>query len=130
MLEILGQDGNIEIKNGTSTVLVNQNSETDANGDIIINYQNSSSELLITTSNPNATGVLEIVHTKAIAENTYTMSQLNAIKTLKTKNTITGTASVDKQEQTVVENSSESEIEVKNTVSKAEFTVIEMHCQQ
>ena len=123
MLEILGQDGNIEIKNGTSTVLVNQNSETDANGDIIINYQNSSSELLITTSNPNATGVLEIVHTKAIAENTYTMPQLNAIKTLKTKNTITGTASVDKQEQTVVENSSESEIGVKNTVSKAEFTV-------
>ena len=123
MLEIFGQDGNISIKNGSSTILITKDSEVDENGDVVINYENSGSELTITTSNPVTPGILEINHTKAITENTYTTAQLNEIKTLNTKNSVTGTISVDKVEQTVVENSSESSIEVKDTISKAEFTV-------
>lgn len=123
MLAILGQDGNISIKNGISTTIITKDSEVDENGNIVINYENPVSELTIITSKPVNSGILEINHTKSIIENSYTAEQLNTVKTLKTKNTVTGTISVDKVEQTVVENSSESSIEVKDTVSKAEFTV-------
>ena len=123
MLEILGQDGNISIENGSTKALVNKDSEVDENGDVVISYQNPGSELIITTSKPEKAGILDINNTKAITENSYTTAQLDAIKTLKTKNTVTGTISVDKVEQTVAENSSESNLEVQDTVSKAEFTV-------
>ncbi len=123
MLEILGQDGNISIENGSTTALINKDSEVDESGDVVISYQNPCSGLIITTSKPEKAGTLEINHTKDITENTYTTAQIDEIKTLKTKNTVTGTISVDKVEQTVVENSSESSLEVQDTVSKAEFTV-------
>ena len=123
MLAILGQDGNILIKNGNSTTIITKDSEVDENGNIVIKYENPVSGLTIITSKPVNSGILEINHTKSIIENSYTAEQLNTVKTLKTKNTVTGTISVDKVEQTVVENSSESSIEVKDTVSKAEFTV-------
>ena len=123
MLYIFGQDGNISIENGSTTALINKDSEVDENGDVIINYQVPSNELLITTSKPVNPGILEINHTKATTENTYTTAQLNTVETLTTRNIETGTVSVDKVEQTVVENSSESSLEVQDTVSKAEFTV-------
>ena len=123
MLEILGQDGNISIKAGTTTTAINKDTETNENGDVVINYETPVSEIEITTSKPENTGILEINHTKATAENTYTMEQLSNAKTLQTKNTVKGTRSINKVEQTEVENSSESSIEVKDTVSKAEFTV-------
>lgn len=123
VLEILGQDGNIVIENGIETILINKDSEVDKDGNVVINYQNFSSELTIRTSQPQKAGILEISHEKAITENTYSMEQLNMVKTLKTKNTITGIITVNKQEQIIVENSSESNIEVKDTISKAEFTV-------
>lgn len=123
MLEILGQDGNISIKAGTTTTAINKDTETNENGDVVINYETPVSEIEITTSKPENTGILEINHTKATAENTYTMEQLSNAKTLQIKNTVKGTRSINKVEQTEVENSSESSIEVKDTVSKAEFTV-------
>lgn len=123
MLAIFGQDGNISIENGSTIVLITKDSEVDENGDVVINYQNSGSKLIITTSKPEKAGILEINHTKAITENAYTAEELNTIKALKTKNTVVGTISVDKVEQTVVESSSESSLEVKDAVSKAEFTV-------
>ena len=114
MTEIFGQEGSITIKGGTTTVTINKDTETDENGNIVIKYENPVSEIEITTSEAKQGGVLEIENEKEIAENTYKIAELNNVKTLKTKNTIKGTG---------VENSSESRIEVKDTVSKAEFTV-------
>ena len=122
MLEIFGQDANISIK-GEITTTINKDTETDANGNIVINYENPVSQIEITTSKPSKTGVLEINNTKATTENTFSMEQLNDVKYLKTKNTIVGTRKLNQVEQTEVINSSESNTEVKDTVSKAEFTV-------
>ncbi len=122
MLEIFGQDANISIK-GETTTTINKDTETDANGNIVINYENPVSKLEITTSKPSKTGVLEINNTKVTTENTFSMEQLNDVKYLKTKNTIVGIRKLNQIEQTEVENSSESNTEVKDTVSKAEFTI-------
>lgn len=123
MLEILGQDGNIEIKNGAARILINKDSEVDENGNIVINYENSSKELTITTSNPINAGILEIEHTKAITENTYTRAELQTVKAIKVKNSVVGTITVDKGKENVVENSTEASLELKETVTKAELTV-------
>ena len=122
MLEIFGQDAKISVK-GEKTITINKDTEADENGNIVINYENPISELEITTSKPSKTGVLEINNTKATAENTFLMEQLNDVKYLKTKNTVVGTRIINQIEQTEVENSSESTIELKDTISKAEFTI-------
>ncbi len=121
MLEILGQDGSVSIKSGSTTALINKDSEADKNGDVLINYQNPSNELKLETSKPEKAGILEINHTKVVTENSYEQQELNMVKTLKTKNTVQGTADVDNVEKEIAENSSESSLEVKDTVSKAEF---------
>lgn len=123
MLEILGQDGNIEIKNGKTTTVINKDTKVDENGNIVVEYGNSSNELTITTSKPQKAGMLEIQHTKVITESTYTRAQLKTVKEIKVKNTVTGTITVDKEEQKVVENSTESSLELKETTTKAELTV-------
>ena len=123
MLEIFGQDMNISIKAGTMTTTINKDSDIDENGNIVINYGNPVSEIEIITSKPEKTGILEFNHAKIINDNTYTISQLNSVKTLKTRNTAKGTSNLDGVERIEVEKSSESSIEVKNTISKAEFIV-------
>ena len=123
MLGIFGQDASILIESGETSVTVNKESETDENGNIVITYEKPISEITVTTSKPKTTGIFEIENTKEITENTYTMAQLSEVKALKTKNTVTGITNINSVEKTVVENSSESSIEVKDTVSKAEFTV-------
>lgn len=105
MLSILGQDGTIEIKNGETTTTINKDTTVDADGNVVINHENSTSELDITTSKPLNAGVLEINHIKVISGNAYTREELRTIKTLKT----TG--------------SNKSTIELKETVSKAELTI-------
>ena len=119
MLEILGQDGKITINDGNFTNTINKDTQTDDNGDIVIAYQNPVNNITIETSELQTTGILEFYHTKTITENSYTLDQIQNVKTLKTKNTVTGTI----EAKTVVENTSESSLDVKDTVSKAEFTV-------
>ena len=124
MLEILGQDGNITITDDTNTATnINKNTDADNNGDIVIKYQNATQGLKIETSKLQTTGVLEIRHTKSIVENTYTLAQLQNVKVLKAKNTVLGSSTINKEDTTIVTNFSESTIDVKDTVSKAEFTV-------
>ena len=91
MLSILGQEGSIQIKSGDNVSIVNKDTEADQNGNIFINYQDEISEIEIITSKPEKEGILEIEHTKVIAENRYTRAQLSTVKTLKTKSQITAT---------------------------------------
>ena len=123
MLEIFGQDVTISIKGDNGTYTINKDSEANADGDIVINYQNTTAGIIVETSKPQKEGIFEITNTKSITENTYTLAQLQNVASLKTKNTITGFENVNEEEQKIVENTSESSIEVKDTISKAEFTV-------
>ena len=88
MLDILGQDGYIEIKNGETTAVVNKGTVTDENGNVVINYENGTSQIEIKTSKPAKTGVLEINHTRVLANNGYTTEQLKTIELLRTTNKI------------------------------------------
>lgn len=123
MLKILGNDGNIEIKNGETTIVINKDSEVNENGNVVVNYANSATELSITTSKPVSEGILQINHTKAITANNYTREQLNTVKTLKAKNSVEGTKTVNKEIQNIVTNFTEARVELKETISKAELTV-------
>ena len=126
MLSILGQDGNIEIKNGETTTVINKDCEVDAEGNIVISYENSASELYITTSKPINAGVLEINHIKAITGNVYTREQLKTVTVLKSTGLVEGTVTVNKEKQSIVSNTtvtSKSNINLQETVSKAELTI-------
>lgn len=120
MLEILGQDGNIEIKNGETTTIITKDTTVNAEGNVVIEYTNSTSELKIKTSKPVKEGILELKHKKTILANNYTKGQLQAVNTLKTKIAISAT--LDNTQ--IVENAMEpSTLELKETVSKAELTI-------
>jgi len=123
MLQILGNDGYIKIKNGKKEILINKENKTNENGDIVINHEESATELYITTSNPVKTGELEIKHKKAITKNNYTREILQTIKTLKSKNSTIGTITVNEEKQKVIESSAETRTQLKETISKAELTV-------
>ena len=119
MLAILGQDGSIYINEGETIHTITKDTETDDEGNIIINYSSNQSELTITTTKPEKAGLLEFEHTKAITKNDYTFEQLKTINRLISRNTVTGILG----ETTVLENSTETSIMLTETISKAELTV-------
>ena len=57
MLNILGQDGNIEIKYGERRTLVNKDSQVNDKGNVVINYEDVTAEIDVTTSNPVKAGI-------------------------------------------------------------------------
>ena len=123
MLDILGQDGTIELKNGEATTTINKDTKADENGNIVVNYEAARSELTITTSKPQKAGVLEFKHSKAIIPGSFTATQIESINGIKTESTVKGIATINEEETAIVENSSEATLKINGTVSKAELTV-------
>ena len=89
MLDILGQDGNMQIKNGETITTINKDTSVNENGNVVINYENSTSELIITTSKPQKEGILEIEHSKVITGNSFYREELKAVKELFSSTTST-----------------------------------------
>lgn len=102
MLNILGQDGSVTLKNGDTEIVLTKTAEVDGNGNIVIEHKYLINQLEITTTKPVKTGLLEVRHTKAIT-GTYTRKQIKAITTLKSGN---------------------ANIEMQETVSRADLAVI------
>jgi len=105
LLAILGENGSLVIKNGTISSTIMKGAPIDENGNVVITwetYGESTSQLEITINNPEAKGVLELYHTKAIKPNNYSRAQLQTVKTLKT---------------------TDSSLELKETTSKAELMI-------
>lgn len=119
MLEILGQDGMIQINDGETINSISKDTEANERGNIVIKYTTAVNELEIITSKPLNAGVLEIQHTKAITGDSYTYEQVKTINQLTLKNTVSGTLG----ENNVVENSTETGLELKETETKAELIV-------
>ncbi len=120
ILELFGEDGYIEIKNGdTIYSKINKDSEADEAGNIIINYNEEIKELEINTSKPVKEGILEINNLKAITKNDYGIEQLREVKELKSTSIVTAFLGQAK----VVEKTTEQIKELKETTSKAELTV-------
>ncbi|MCI8273786.1 MAG: hypothetical protein HFJ55_06895 [Clostridia bacterium] len=119
MLSLLGQDGTIQINDGTKTIEISKDTEANENGNIVINHVENVNRLEITLSKPEKAGVLEISHNKAIVKSSYTIEQLKTISGLALTSTIKGKLE-DKQ---IVENTTKSTVELKETKTKAELTV-------
>ena len=124
MLEIFGEQGNIEIKNGEKITIINKDTTVNENGNIIIDHGDGASTLEITTSVPVKAGVLEIRHKKLITGNEYTRKQLQEVKTLISKTSIVGTKVVEKEKKEVVpKTTGTATLELKETISKAELKI-------
>ena len=120
MMQILGQDGWIEIKSGETTVTINKDTQVNENGDVIVKYVNGAKELSISTSAPVNKGLLKLEHTKAIIQNDYTRTQLQKVNELKTKTITTAVLG----EQKILENSAEPAVlKLNETMSKAELSI-------
>lgn len=82
ILDILGEDGKLQILNNNSDVLLEVNKDTQANedGTIEANFENEEDSLKVKTSKPVKIGTLKIENTKEIKE-TYLNLDDNTIKT-------------------------------------------------
>lgn len=119
MLDILGEDGQVQFKYGDTIYSVSKDTEADESGNITINYDVNVSELQILISKPIKAGKLEIKHNKAIIGDSNTTEQIRTIKALKLRNTVTALLGETK----VVENVTEISKELKETSSQAELTI-------
>lgn len=118
MLEILGEEGTIQINTGEIVNTITKDTEANESGNIVVNYENIViSELEIIISNPVKEGKLVIKHQKAIMGDNNTVEQLKTVRALNIKNTVISTL----EEQKVVENSTEIAMELKETTTKAEL---------
>ena len=99
VLDIIGENGSVDIKiSDTEIKTINKDTETDENGQIIINYPESTISLSIQVNNPIKEGILEFISTKTIEpEMIYNKIRTN-IK-IKGINTI--------EEKTIVEETNE-----------------------
>lgn len=126
MLDILGQEGTITIKDGTGKVLLtlNKDTQTDDNGNMILVYQDKTvSSLIIETSKPQKEGNLEIYHIKAISsQSPYTMGVTKELKTVKVKANVTKI--MDEVETLAnTEIASEDTIALTETYTKADLEI-------
>lgn len=116
-LTLFGNDGYIIVKDNDGVIVsrIDTKSETDSNGNIIVNLLEGKTSLSIETSKPIAIGTLNIENTKSILSSGYsreTVAELTAIE-----DSING--NYDGKTNSTLNN----RIELKNTSSKSEFNV-------
>ncbi len=121
MLNILGENGQLQIKTGLSTYNITKDTEADENGNIVIDYGNIElQELEIVMTKPEKAGILEIKHKKAIMNNMdYTLEQLQTIKGLKVNNAIIAVLG----DTEVIKNLANTNVELKEPITKAELVI-------
>ena len=130
MLEVLGEHGNITIKNG-ETIITNINKETvdeDGDGNVVIPYDgaNLPSELTFETGSvtDRKTGTIELKHKKVIlGDQGIDRKTLQEVKELKTNSSVTGIMVVENVENKIAENFTEARLILNETMSKATLTV-------
>ena len=116
-LSIFGNDGYITVKDNSGVVIssINENSEIDNNGNIVVNLTDGKTEISLETTKPVSIGALNIEATKGILSSGYSRDTINSLTSI--EETISGNYD---EKQNVSANKS---IELRNTSSKADFTV-------
>lgn len=118
MLDILGQEGSIQIQKEDGTILntINRNTEEDENGNIIYAINDAISNLQIVTTKPEKEGCLDIDITKSISGQTgYAKENLKSFVALEEITTV-GTNKVEPV--TTLKN-----IELKEPITEAELNI-------
>ena len=116
LVNVLGSEGTITIKNGETILLETTKVSEISEEKITVNYTNPVGELQIITSKPIAEGIVEIRHTKIMTANGYTRDQIRTITGIKSIASVDGASSVQKP--------TEESITLKDTISKAELVVL------
>ena len=122
VITLLGEGGSVEIKYADNqSVIINKETTTDDKGNVIITHPASTTQLQINIIlGENAVeGILEIDHTKQILKMEHDRKTLQTVKTLDAKNTIIATLGETK----ILENSTETSLTLKETISKAELKI-------
>lgn len=92
MIDILGEAGNIVIKdaNDVDIAIINNNSQTDENGNINIAFDAEKTNIKITTSKPITEGALTLRYNKVLKGiNNYTKEELKSFTKLITRSKVT-----------------------------------------
>lgn len=104
MIDILGEAGNIEIKdeNDANIAIINNNSQTDENGNINTIFDAEKTNIKITTSKPITEGALTLRYNKVLKGiNNYTKEQLKLVTKLITRSKVSAGLGEETGEATV-----------------------------
>lgn len=131
ILDILGEDGKLQILNSNNDILleVDKNTQTQEDGTIKVDFVNEQSSLIVKTSKPIKLGTIKIENTKSIKETVLDINN-NKVKTetsVKAINNIGQDEEIQKQEIYSFSNVYEKEIKESTTridlsVNKQEWT--------
>lgn len=119
ILNILGNDGYLQIlnENGEKLLEVNKDTEADENGIVNIVYENEITKILVNTSKPQNIGNINIKNAKVIKE-TMTDVNNNKIKVSQTIKALNNT-----QPEDVYENVNNNIVEIKNSQTAIDISI-------
>ena len=131
ILDILGEDGKLQILNSNNEILleVNKNIQSQEDGTIKVDFVNEQSSLIVKTSKPIKLGTIKIENTKSIKETAVDINnnKVKAETSVKAINNIEQEEEIQKQEIYNFSNTYEKEIKESTTridlsVNKEEWT--------
>ena len=120
MIKILGENGNIIVKDESGMILATINNETEAdeNGNVIISYNKECKNININISKPAVEGSLTLKHLKILKgiNNNYSISQLKSFIGLVSRSSVSTAYSEEIGEDTIslLDTKTEAKIEVSN----------------
>lgn len=119
-LRIFGNNGEIMIEdeNGVECGVINENSETDDNGNIVINYEEGKKSLKITITKPETEGSITINHVRSMKGNSgYSVEELKSFTHLNLSTILATNIGEDVANSNVTLNDTKAEakIEMSNT---------------
>ena len=117
-LNIFGEDGYITVKNENGTIIanINNNTEVNENGDIVLNLLGEEKSLVFETSKPISEGVLKVNNIKAILNAGLSREEINDLSGI--KETI---LNMYNDNNNIIQG--QKTIELKNTTTKANLNV-------
>ncbi len=120
MQKLLGEDGVVNVFDGTSTYIINKDTQ-DNNGQYVIGIDDEKSNISVQTSKPVEDGILEIIAKKIISKDlSYSKEQLSTFNSLRVNvvGTSTGIDNIKISQQTDYDT-----ITLKETSTNAKFEI-------
>ena len=119
MIDLLGEDGNIVIKdeNDTEIAIINNNSQTDENGNINTAFDAEKTNIKITISKPITEGTLTFRYNKVLkGRNNYQKEQLKLVTKLITRSKVSAGLGEEYGEATInlLDTKTEAKLEISN----------------
>lgn len=128
VLSVLGNNGELTILNAandTEIAKVNAGSQTDENGNVVINYETGVSEIKIKTTAPQTTGDIKVTTTKTIGKvDGAIVKTATEITSKVTGNVVENTKTVEVEETDSKIGLAETETKAQLQLSKTDFSTM------